>query len=278
MTLRAAKELPITICFPDNRKSCVACCGLYNVPDATRDTLQALLHHRTVMFRQTPRSIPALLEYERVVRHREQLQPLDGMIHVCEFTGFVDRDLRTPGCMLHPSAPGNRGIDLRGLCHYGALACRTFFCPSWEILDERILRLVVGVVDDWHTYGLVVTDPEFVSTLVLLLEQRTGRSLDLSTLRHERCEDLLRQMLAWKAARPPGSDSTLRRNRYYLRPEPPSLAPRVRDLTTRLVEILSSTFEVELPVQPYTDFIMAAVEEFCRAYSHGTGGGNASRA
>ena len=121
----------MNVCRPDSRKSCAACCGLYNVPDATRPALQAKLETRTRAFQNVERSPQAVEDYQLWVRAHEAETPLEEVIHVCEFAGFLDSHQRVVGCQLHPTAPGNEELDLRGLCYYGSMACKSFFCPAW---------------------------------------------------------------------------------------------------------------------------------------------------
>ncbi len=158
------------LCRPDGRKSCAACCGLYNVPDGTRSTLMARLEGRTHAFGTVVRDPDAIAEFAAQVSERERVTPLDPVIHVCEFVGFVDSHWRSPGCLLHPSAPGNRGIDLRGLCHYGSMACKGFFCPATEQLEAYQTAILVELIDDWQLYGLVVTDVDYVKSVFRLVE------------------------------------------------------------------------------------------------------------
>lgn len=122
----------MNLCRPDRGKSCAACCGLYNVPEARRPALRAKLGNRSTIFRTIERSAEAILEFAEYIRQVEAELPLDGEIHACEFAGFLDPGFRSVGCMLHPAAPGNDGIDHRGLCHYGSMACKAFFCPAWN--------------------------------------------------------------------------------------------------------------------------------------------------
>ncbi len=161
---------PLNLCRPDGRKSCAACCGLYHVTDGRRSPLLAKLQSRTDAFAAVVRDPDSIAEFATRVREREAITPLDPVIHVCEFVGFVDSSRRSPGCMLHPSAPGNRGIDLRGLCHYGSMACRGFFCPATEELEPYQTAILVELIDDWHLYGLVVTDVDYVRSVFRLVE------------------------------------------------------------------------------------------------------------
>jgi hypothetical protein len=207
----------VNLCRPDSQKSCAACCGLYNVPNATRPHLLEKLHTRTTLFAAVPRSAEAIVEFEAVVRALDHEKPLDSAIHVCEFTGFVDEQSRIVGCLLHPSGPGNDGVDLRGLCHYGSMACKTFFCPAWEEVPARYLEIAIRVVDDWHLYGLVVTDVAFLCGVFGLLEDALGRELDPAALCTGPAADMLHDILAWKDTWLLKGTALRRRSRYYVK-------------------------------------------------------------
>jgi hypothetical protein len=208
----------LNLCRPDNNKSCAACCGLYNVPDATRPTLLRWLEHRTDLFRSTERSVDTITRFESLIRHQEPGEPLEPMIHVCRFAGFVDPANKVVGCMLHPLAPGNNGVDLRGLCHYGSMACKAFFCPAWQKLPKSYVEMVVRAVDDWHLYGLVINDVDFVLSVFSLIEERLGKPIKGNEAPSEAAVQALREILSWKDAWPHKDRTTLRRSRYYFKP------------------------------------------------------------
>jgi hypothetical protein len=253
----------VNVCRPDSRKSCAACCGLYNVPDATRPTLQAKLERRTKAFRDVERSPAAIEGYQLWVRSREAETPLEEVIHVCEFVGFLDPLHRIVGCQLHPTAPGNNGLDLRGLCYYGSMACKSFFCPAWEEIPPRFRDLVCLLVDDWHVYGLIVTDVDFVRALIALLENRVGAELDPAILQSSLAGALLTRMLSWKDSWPFGSNAPLRRNRYYFK----GTTSVSGDALDRLLACLCFTFGQDEHADPAREFVDRAVEDFAKAYA-----------
>jgi len=170
------------LCHPDSFKSCAACCGVYNVVDGRRDVLNSSILERTRKFRNVPREVYALVGFGDPVRGLHNLSPLDPDIHVCEYVGFVDGQDLTVGCMLHPAAPGNHGIDLRGLCYYGSAACKTFYCPACEELNDSIFKIVRRLIGDWYLYGLIATDVNYVAALIDLIELTIGAKLDLGTV------------------------------------------------------------------------------------------------
>ena len=78
----------MNLCRPDDQKSCAACCGLYNIPIATRPALWKNLETRTILFRQTERSVEALEKYAALIRVSGAVSRVDNAIHVCEFHRF----------------------------------------------------------------------------------------------------------------------------------------------------------------------------------------------
>jgi len=251
------------MCRPDSRKSCAACCGLYNVPNATRPALQAKLERRTKAFRDVERSPEAIERHQLWVRSVEAEAPLDDVIHVCEFAGFLDPLQRIVGCQLHPTAPGNDGLDLRGLCYYGSMACKAFFCPACEEIPPRLRDLVCLLVDDWHVYGLVVTDVDYVCSLFALLEDRVGAELDPAILQSSRAGEVLTGMLSWKDSWPFGRDVPLRRNRYYFK----GATPNPQNAMERLIQCLCFTFGEDEQTEAAREFVDRAIDEFARAYT-----------
>ena len=256
----------MNLCRPDSEKSCAACCGLYNVPDGTRPTLLRRLQTRTRAFGSCLRSPEALLEYQSRTRTEEAVTPLDPGIHVCEFAGFVDADRRIVGCLLHPTSPGNDGVDLRGLCHYGRTACNMFFCPAWEELEPERRAMLVRAVKDWHLYGLVINDVEFVDALFGLMEIALGRPPEAARLASSPASQVFEEMLHWKDAWPFKGERSVRRSRYYFkryRYEGPSTQAAY---TRRLLECLGFTFDMEEEIPFAGEFVAETLARFSVAY------------
>lgn len=228
----------LNLCQPDATKSCAACCGVYNVPDATRDTLKERLYRRTALFATVPRQVDALAGYAERIRQEEALVPDNPWTYVCEFTGFISTDQRLVGCMLHPAAAGNEGKDLRGLCHYGSMACKLFFCHAWRLLPSFWVQTIVVLLDDWHLYGLVITDVAYIRAAFGLVEAVSGFSVEAATPVRGNAVRALREIFSWKDAWPWGSVSTLRRSSQHLafpvRPEPMGVEEHLSVLLERL--------------------------------------------
>ena len=252
------------LCRPDHLKSCAACCGLYNVRDARRPTLTRKLERRTRLFSAVDRTPEAIERFAEHISQTEADPPLDPEIHVCEFTGFVDSNGKSVGCMLHPDAPGNAGVDLRGLCHYGSLACRSFFCPACEALPQRYAQIVIALVDDWHLYGLAITDVDFVISLFGLIEHRLSHTLDPDLIPPVR--ELLRGMLCWKSSWPFGGPSSLRRSRYYFKQSVSEAGPDPDRYRAAMLDALTFTYDVPCATADAMRLIDENVDAVVAAY------------
>ncbi len=260
----------MNLCRPDNQKSCAACCGLYNVRDATRPTLRKNLETRTLLFREKERSADAIEKYAALIRQSGKVLPIDDAIHVCEFTGFLDEAFNVVGCMLHPNAPGNRGIDLRGLCHYGSVACKTFYCPAWDELDPQHRSILVDAIDDWHLYGLVMTDVDFVRSLFGLIEKRLGRAVQPRLLSSVPTLEIFKRMLSWKNTWPFAGSSSMRDSRYYFKGSCLSEGLGCEAHLARLLGTISFTFGADRGTDRAENFVRQTVEDFVAAYAGGS--------
>ena len=261
----------VNLCQPDDKKSCVACCGMYNVGDATRETLQAKLERRTRLFADTDRSVQSLIEFESFIGKTEANKPLVETIHVCEFVGFVDQYHRTPGCMLHPNAPGNAGIDLRGLCHYGSLACKTFYCPACESIDPLLAQLLVDLVDDWHLYGLVITDVDFMNSLLYLLRSRVGDRLGEVMESSGPPSLVLKEMLSWKNAWPFHQSSLLRRSRYFYKESVNRNESKPNIMLSVFLDVIEHTFNEQGDRAAEEEYVERILDKFECSFSFPVG-------
>ncbi len=180
--------------------SCGSCCGLYNVHGLSREGLRAVLDDRTRSFAAVARSIDAILafEQERLAREGDDSPIQD--FHHCVFVGLIRDGGERVGCLLHPLADGNAGVDWRGLSFYGGAACKHFFCPTYDQLEARWKRLVRHVIDDWYAYGLIIPEHRLLAALLGAVEGRLGRELDpddLSPDGRAALTELLRVKLDW---------------------------------------------------------------------------------
>jgi hypothetical protein len=158
--------------------SCGACCGLYNVNRLSRETLTWALEQRTSRFARVPRAIEAIDRFAEETLHAEGRQRPMKQFHHCPFLGLTGPEQNTVGCLLHPLASGNAGIDWRGLSYYGAYACATYFCPACRELPPGCKRLVRQAADNWYDYGLMITEIDMLAAFFGQVEKRLGRPVE----------------------------------------------------------------------------------------------------
>jgi len=205
------KQYPFHLCQPDNTKSCGACCGLYNVEDHSRETLRSLLKQRTEFFFSSGEN-PDVDSCRRKIQALSVTPKLCETIHNCEFLGFVDREERRVGCMLHPVL--HQGRDLRTCSFYGAELCANHFCISYTSLTPVEQTAVICSLDDWHLYGLVLTDVDFVKAFFTHVQNRMGDSVRADKLEKVPVQHALRNYFALKGAWK-FSSSRSRLGKYY---------------------------------------------------------------
>jgi hypothetical protein len=241
----------VYLCQAGDGLSCGACCGLYNCADATRAGLQALLEHRTGEFARVPREADAIDDYRVKLERREHGERPYHDFYACPFLGLIDADGRRVGCLLHPLAAGNDGIDYRGLSFYGGLACRDYFCPSYRNLAAAHKEIVKAACTNWYLYGLVITEDRLLGAFFGEVEKRAGRPLDTADLsRHADLRPAVLEFLTLKLTWPFRAAGAKGPGNYFfndgLHPKPPvdyarlGLAPSPLD---PLFRELSSAFD-----------------------------------
>lgn len=241
----------VYLCQVGEGVSCGACCGLYNTTDASRGRLQGLLAERTERFKQVPRDEDAIdafrLEYER--REPQPNRPFPDFYH-CPFLGFVGEEGARVGCLLHPLAPDNRGIDYRGLSFYGGMACRDYFCSSHRNLPAVTKEIVRAVGNDWYIYGLMVTEERMLAGFFGEVERRLGRPLKLEDIAaHPAARTAVTRFLGLKPGWPFRSPDSRGPGNYFfndgLYPHPPIDYGRIgaaASVHDTLLQELGSTF------------------------------------
>ncbi len=192
----------VYLCQVGGAVSCGACCGLYNRSGAGRIELESLLSERTEGFAAVPRNADAIDAFRIQRERREHGERPYVDFYACPFLGWIGPDRERPGCLLHPLADGNGGVDYRGLSFYGGLACRDYFCPSYRTLPPAHKEIVKAVSTHWHLYGLVITEERLIAALFGEIETRWGRPLTAEKIRASRaaCEALERLLtvkLSW---------------------------------------------------------------------------------
>ena len=193
----------VYLCQVGPAVSCGACCGLYNVRNLSRTKLTRMLEQRTGRFGQVPRTVAAIDRFALETSKAEGRKRPMKNFHHCPFLGLIGPEKRTVGCLLHPLADGNAGIDWRGLSYYGAFACATYFCPTCRELAPRHKRLIRQAADNWYDYGLMITENGMLATFLGRVEDRLGRPVDNHDLeRHPQAERPIRNFLAVKTTWP----------------------------------------------------------------------------
>ena len=199
---------PCSLCQPDDRKSCGACCGLYNYADWQRPSLAARLRRRTAGLRSLGRlDPPALRAFSAWVRATEPPGKLLETIYNCEYLGFVDPHERRVGCLLHPSL--HDGRDLRDCSFYGADLCAGHFCLSYQKLTAAEKACVVLALDDWYLYGICVTDVDLCKSFFAQASALIGAEPGPSVLAHPevrgRAAEFFGLKISWPFRSPDGS-------------------------------------------------------------------------
>jgi len=165
----------VYLCQVGERVSCGACCGLYNMADLSQRSLEEMLAGRTDAFARVPRTVAGIEAFQKKIEGWTPPQRPFADFYHCPFLGLVGCSGRRVGCLLHPAAAGNNGRDWRGLSYYGALACRTYFCPSVRQLPRPYLHILRQSLNHWYPFGLIVTERRLLFAFFREVESRIGR-------------------------------------------------------------------------------------------------------
>lgn len=204
----------IHLCQPDVKKSCGACCGLYNYADSTRTSLVERLRRRTTYYgRMEERTVESLRSFAWEMYRSEDGKKRYEEIYCCEYLGFLDTDERRVGCLLHPLQ--NRGGDLREVSFYGRELCAGHLCPSYYYLSREEKQAVAAVIDDWYLYGLVITDIDFVKTYFRLLSEAIYETPHPETFSNDDLRECAHRFFSLKLTWPYRSEDVHRFGKYY---------------------------------------------------------------
>ncbi len=165
----------VYLCQVREGVSCGACCGLYNQADLSPESLEARLAGRTAAFARVPRTVEAIDAFGRAAEGWTPATRPFADFHHCPFLGLAGAGGKQVGCLLHPEAPGNGGVDWRGLSYYGGMACRTYFCPATRHLPPAWLAAVGQSMEHWYLHGLIVTERCLLEAFFQEIEGRIGR-------------------------------------------------------------------------------------------------------
>jgi hypothetical protein len=204
------------ICQVNDHVSCGACCGLYNVPVASRNALVHILKARTRQFATTRRSVDAILQFKKAVEQRESQDRPMRDFHHCPFLGLIGPKRATVGCLLHPDGAGNKGMDFRSLSYYGGMTCHIYFCPATRLLPIRYKQIVQATLDDWYLYGLLVTETKLLKSFFEELESRINRPLYEEDFTARRaCREALKHLFLLRVSWPFRSPGNHRVANYF---------------------------------------------------------------
>jgi hypothetical protein len=159
--------------------SCGACCGIYNFNYTSRQKFFDVIVDRTIRFESVKRTIEAILEFGEAESKKIDCfgkKPFPEFHH-CPFTGFMDSAYDKPGCLLHPFAEKNSGVDYRGLSYYGGLACASYFCPTYYNVSPERKLIVRNAIEDSYSYGLIITEDKMINNLFDIAEGKKGKKL-----------------------------------------------------------------------------------------------------
>ena len=225
----------IYLCQVSETVSCGACCGLYNLPNVSQEKLETLLAKRTETFASVPRTEDGIFEFQRRNKGPHRLsRPFPGFHH-CPFLGLIGGEKSRVGCLLHPAAPGNNGVDYRSLSWYGEQACRTYFCPATHKLPTVYQSIVIQTIDNWYNFGLIVTEHALVTAYFKEVESRLGRHIAVSDYtQNSLATDAFREFAELKSQWPyrrddcPGPCNFFFENGLYPRPVVFRATPDIR--------------------------------------------------
>ena len=213
------------LCQVSETVSCGACCGLYNVSGLTKDRLESLLRQRTTAFERVPRTVEGIDDFQKQNKCWTPPERPYPHFHHCVFLGLVGELNQRVGCLLHPAASGNNGIDWRGLSYYGGMACRTYFCHSYNQLPPRYLKILKQTMNHWYYFGLIITEHRLLMALFEALEKKAGRPISPNDFRQSpQATDLFRNLMEIKTNWPfrssssPGPCHYMFENGQYQRP------------------------------------------------------------
>jgi hypothetical protein len=258
----------IYLCQVSETVSCGACCGLYNLPNLSQAKLEALLSKRTQDFASVPRTEDEIYEFQRKNKAPHRLSRPFPQFHHCPFLGLIGGEKSHVGCLLHPAAPGNNGVDYRSLSWYGEQACRTYLCPATNKLSAVYKSILIQTIDNWYVFGLIVTEHTLVTAYFNEVESRLGRRVAVSDYtQNSEAADAFREFAELKSQWPyrrddsPGPCSFFFENGLYPRPGVFRAAPDIRlssyEMILRELDSgFSSAKEIEAADQSLDDLFL----------------------
>jgi hypothetical protein len=261
----------IVLCQPDERKSCGACCGLYNYVDSSRESLTLRLRARTKRFRELVKYPGDIGRYAEATFACEDFTPRYEVIYCCEYLGFLDEAERKVGCLLHPMQ--NSGMDMRSASFYGQETCAGHLCPSHHFIPASQSQILVNIIDDWYLFGLCITDIDLVVDYFRMLADRIGEELKPEVFADETLKNIALEFFNWKINWPFRSIETNRLGKYYFDGSQymisyidyEKLGREISPLD-KIFMSLSSTFKDAREMAEAEELVMNNVRQFVAAY------------
>jgi hypothetical protein len=203
----------IHLCQPGADKSCGACCGLYNYADSSRESLVRRLRARTARFHASVRGMDDLPVFSGRTLQEEDPTKRYEVIYCCEYIGFLDKEEKRVGCLLHPLQ--HDGADLRDASFYGRELCDGHFCPSYHYISSQEKLALLNIFDDWYLYGLCLTDIDLVKTYFRLISDGVGEMPAPEKFKDGPLREAARRFFAFKLTWPFRSPAVNRLGKYY---------------------------------------------------------------
>lgn len=260
------------LCQPDARKSCGACCGLYNYVDSSRDALTRRLRERTRRFRASVKSLEDVDLFAKATLTAEDFTKRYEVIYCCEYLGFLDDEEKKVGCLLHPEQ--HNGEDLRGCSFYGQELCAGHLCPSHYFIPLHQSQILIKIIEDWYLYGLCITDIDLVVTYFRLIADRIGRELRPEIFDEAELKNIALEYFQWKTNWPFRSRETNRLGKYYFDGSQYMISyidyeklGRDPSPLNAVFLSLSSTFETAEQLAEAERLIWSNIENFVSAYN-----------
>ena len=129
----------LTLCAPDGRKTCFACCP------PIRPSSYEHIQHKGLIQRELRENTFSFRRDDR------EISPITGFS--CWALGYLDKEYRRIGCLLHPA--WNNGMDLRYRVDYGN-KCSRESCPESKVfsnLDQDSRRFWLALADGLDSFS-----------------------------------------------------------------------------------------------------------------------------
>lgn len=123
----------MSLCQPQNKQnSCGACCGIFNLK-LNSLSFQKILKERTKDFSSNV-SFDEPWKIAEYRQRREKIEAeykkVDEMIYNCPYLGFIDKEYKKIGCMIHPER--TKDPKSQNFSFYGSSICQGYTCTNFD--------------------------------------------------------------------------------------------------------------------------------------------------